>query len=60
MNTDRWSDVVAGAAGSVAGAVVDPRRGLGRLRASVNPRTLVTLAAGLAVGFLLARSRRRG
>lgn len=59
MNTDRLSDLVVGAAGDVAGTVVDPRAGLTRLRLMITGRTLITAAAGLAVGFLLARSRRR-
>ncbi|MFU8871771.1 hypothetical protein [Micromonospora sp. SL4-19] len=59
MKTDRLSDMVVGAAGSIAGAVVDPRQGLTRLRSAGIARALVPVAAGLAVGFLLARSRRR-
>ncbi|MFG2052577.1 hypothetical protein ACGFI9_00980 [Micromonospora sp. NPDC048930] len=59
MNTDRLSDLVVGVAGDVAGTVVDPRAGLARLRAVITPRALITVAAGLAVGFLLVRARRR-
>ncbi|NES17321.1 MULTISPECIES: hypothetical protein [Micromonospora] len=59
MNTDRLGDLVVGVAGDVAGTVVDPRAGLTRLRSMITPRAVITVAAGLAVGFLLARSRRR-
>ncbi|MEU2613730.1 hypothetical protein ABZ570_19390 [Micromonospora sp. NPDC007271] len=59
MNTDRLSDLVVGTAGDIAGAFVDPRQGLGKLRSVVTPRALVAVAAGLVVGFLLARSGRR-
>lgn len=59
MNTDRLGDLVVGVAGDVAGTVMDPRAGLTKLRSMVTGRTLITVAAGLAVGFLLARSRRR-
>ncbi|SBT45873.1 hypothetical protein GA0070621_2454 [Micromonospora narathiwatensis] len=60
MRTDRLSDIVVGAAGNVAGAVVDPRQGLSRLRSAVSTRKVITVAAGLVVGFLLARAGRRG
>jgi hypothetical protein len=60
MNTGRLGDVLVGAAGNVAGAVVDPRKGLSQLRSAVSGRTLATVAAGLLIGFLVARSRRRG
>ncbi|MFD2765332.1 hypothetical protein [Micromonospora eburnea] len=59
MRTDRLSDLVVGAAGNVAGAVVDPRQGFNMLRSAVSSRTVVTVAAGLVVGFLLARATRR-
>ncbi|MFI6231221.1 hypothetical protein ACIBCR_28390 [Micromonospora echinospora] len=59
MNLSRLGDMVVGTAGDVAGSVVDPRAGLGKLRSAVSPRSVVTLTAGLLVGFLLARSRRR-
>jgi hypothetical protein len=59
VNLGKLGDVVVGAAGDVAGTVVDPRAGLGRLRAAVTPRAVVMLTAGLLLGFLLARSRRR-
>ncbi|MEU3453413.1 hypothetical protein ABZ671_07395 [Micromonospora sp. NPDC006766] len=60
MQTDRLGDLVVGTAGDIAGAVVDPRQGLSKLRSVVTVRSLVAVAAGLAVGFLLARSARRG
>ncbi|OKI49609.1 hypothetical protein [Micromonospora sp. CB01531] len=59
MNKSRFSDVVVGAAGNVAGAVVDPREGFTRLRAAVPGRTLATVAAGLVIGYLAARLGRR-
>ncbi|WP_406045655.1 hypothetical protein OG799_14960 [Micromonospora sp. NBC_00898] len=59
MNGGRLGDALVGAAGNVAGTVVDPRQGLSHLRAALSGRTLVTVAAGLVVGYLLARSRRR-
>ncbi|WKT97353.1 hypothetical protein Q2K19_24720 [Micromonospora soli] len=55
----RMGDVLVGAAGDVAGAVVDPRQGLSRLRAAGPARALVTAGAGLVIGYLVARSRRR-
>ncbi|MEV0809840.1 hypothetical protein [Micromonospora sp. NPDC050200] len=54
----RFGDVVVGAAGDVAGTVVDPRQGLSKLRAALSGRAAVMLAAGLALGYLFARSRR--
>ncbi|SCF09538.1 hypothetical protein GA0074695_3436 [Micromonospora viridifaciens] len=60
MNTDRLSDMVVGTAGDIAASFVDPRQGLNKLRSVVTPRALVAVAAGLVVGFLLARSGRRG
>ncbi|WFE35162.1 hypothetical protein [Micromonospora sp. WMMD975] len=59
MDRGRFGDVVVGAAGDVAGSVVDPKAGLGRLRAAVSARTFVTLAAGVVLGYLAARSMRR-
>ncbi|MEU8264043.1 hypothetical protein AB0C02_25900 [Micromonospora sp. NPDC048999] len=56
----RLGDLAVGTAGDIAGTVVDPRQGLGKLRSVVTVRALVAGAAGLAVGFLLARSVRRG
>ncbi|MFI2651429.1 hypothetical protein [Micromonospora fulviviridis] len=58
MNIGRLGDVAVGAAGDIAGAVVDPRAGLGRLRSAVTPRSLVLLAGGLLLGYLLSRRRR--
>ncbi|MEV0156371.1 hypothetical protein AB0H57_21965 [Micromonospora sp. NPDC050686] len=52
-------DVAVGAAGDVAGAVVDPRQGLRRLRGTVGGSAL-PLGVGLVLGFLLARARRPG
>lgn len=60
MNRDRMSDAIVGAAGDVAGTVVDPRGGLGRLRSAVSGRTLATVSAGVGIGYLIARYRRRG
>ncbi len=60
MKMGRMDDVAVGAAGDIAGALVDPRQGLSRLRASVSGRALVTVALGLLIGYLVARSRRRG
>ncbi|MFE9656459.1 hypothetical protein [Micromonospora sp. NPDC006431] len=59
MDKSRFSDVVVGAAGNVAGAVADPREGFTRLRAAVSSRTLATVAAGLVIGYLAARLGRR-
>ncbi|MFI7427675.1 hypothetical protein ACIBPB_11885 [Micromonospora sp. NPDC049836] len=59
MNLGKLGDVVVGTAGDVAGSVVDPKAGLGRLRAAVTPRGMATLAAGLLLGYLVARSRHR-
>ncbi|MBY8870644.1 hypothetical protein K7640_02160 [Micromonospora sp. PLK6-60] len=52
-------DVAVGAVGDAAGAVVDPREGLRRLRGGLGRRG-VALGAGLVLGFLVARARRRG
>ncbi|KAB1916263.1 hypothetical protein [Micromonospora sp. AMSO31t] len=59
MNLGKLGDVLVGTAGDVAGSVVDPRAGLGRLRSAVGPRAAVTLAAGLLLGYLMAQSWRR-
>ena len=59
MNVGKLGDVVVGAAGDIAGSVVDPRAGLGKLRSAVTPRAVVLLTAGLVLGYLLARSRLR-
>lgn len=59
MKPDRISDVLIGAAGDVAGTVVDPRMGLARLRSVANGRAAVIVAVGVIAGFLLARYRRR-
>ncbi|MFC4149964.1 hypothetical protein ACFO0M_27240 [Micromonospora mangrovi] len=58
MNFGELGDVAVGAAGDVAGSVVDPKAGLGKLRSAVAPRAMVTLAVGLLLGYLVARSRR--
>ncbi|MCI4061304.1 hypothetical protein MRQ36_01430 [Micromonospora sp. R77] len=58
-NLDRLGDVAVGAAGDVAGTVVDPKAGLGKLRAAVTPRALMLLAAGLLCGYPVARSHHR-
>ncbi|MEU4660422.1 hypothetical protein AB0F83_01565 [Micromonospora chalcea] len=57
MNLGRLGDVVVGTAGDVAGSVVDPKAGLGKLRSAVTPRAVVLLGAGLFLGYLVARSR---
>lgn len=59
MNLDKLGDMVAGTAGDVAGSVVDPKAGLGRLRSALTPRGVVTLIAGAFLGYLVARSTRR-
>ncbi|WBB71370.1 hypothetical protein O7602_16540 [Micromonospora sp. WMMD1128] len=59
MERGRFGDVVVGAAGDVAGSVVDPKAGLGRLRSVVTARGLVTLTAGALLGYFAARSIRR-
>lgn len=60
MNRNRMSDAIVGAAGDVAGAAADPREGFNRLRSAVSGRTIATVAAGVGIGYLIARSRRRG
>ncbi|MFG1779499.1 hypothetical protein ACGFIR_24965 [Micromonospora sp. NPDC049051] len=52
-------DVVVGTAGNVAGAVVDPREGLSRLRAVATGRTVSILVVGLIIGYLATRLGRR-
>ncbi|MFC0005563.1 hypothetical protein [Micromonospora siamensis] len=59
MNLGKLSDAAVGTVGNLAGGVVDPKAGLGKLRAAVTPGRAVTLAAGLLLGYLVARSRRR-
>ncbi|MEU5943000.1 hypothetical protein ABZ807_28395 [Micromonospora sp. NPDC047548] len=54
----RFGDVLVGTAGDMAGTVVDPRQGLSKLRSALSGRAAVMLAAGLALGYLVARSRR--
>lgn len=53
----RFGDVLVGAAGNVAGTVVDPRAGFGRLRSAMSPRVVVAVTAGLVIGCLVARAR---
>ncbi|SCG62380.1 hypothetical protein [Micromonospora inositola] len=60
MKRDRIGDVVVGAIGDVAGAVVDPRRGFSQVRSAVSGKTAAMVLAGLAAGFLIARGLRRG
>ncbi|MFG1953854.1 hypothetical protein [Micromonospora sp. NPDC048830] len=60
MNRGRIGDMAVSAAGNVAGAMVDPRQGLTKLRSVVTVRSLVAAAAGAAVGFLVLRATRRG
>jgi hypothetical protein len=60
VNLGKLGDVVVGTAGDVAGSVVDPKAGVGKLRSAITPRVVVTLAAGLLLGYLWARSRRGG
>ncbi|WFE39836.1 hypothetical protein [Micromonospora sp. WMMD998] len=57
MNLGKLGDVVVGTAGDVAGSVVDPKAGLGKLRAAVTPRAMVLLGGGLFLGYLVARAR---
>ncbi|MFI7426843.1 hypothetical protein ACIBPB_07630 [Micromonospora sp. NPDC049836] len=57
MNIGKLGDVAVGAAGDVAGAVVDPRAGLGKLRSAVTLRGIALLGGGLLVGYLLSRRR---
>ncbi|MEV0001702.1 hypothetical protein AB0H28_05365 [Micromonospora sp. NPDC050980] len=57
MNLGKLGDVVVGTAGDVAGSVVDPKAGLGKLRAAVTPRAVVLVGGGLLLGYLVARSR---
>ncbi|GAB3804709.1 hypothetical protein [Micromonospora zhanjiangensis] len=59
MDHGKLGDVVVGAAGDVAGGVVDPKAGLGRLRSVVSLRGVVTLAVGALLGYLASRSIRR-
>ncbi|WP_158566238.1 hypothetical protein [Micromonospora craterilacus] len=55
MKLDRFGDVMVGAVGNAAGTVVDPGTGLGRLRAALSGRAVVSLAAGMLLGYLVAR-----
>ncbi|MET8910149.1 hypothetical protein [Micromonospora sp. NPDC004551] len=57
VNMGKLGDTAVGAVGDIAGAVVDPRAGLGRLRAAVTPRSVLLLGGGLLLGYLLARRR---
>jgi hypothetical protein len=67
MARHRIGDAVTTALGDAAGAVIDPREGLQRARASLSAPALaggaVALVAGAAValvtGFLLGRRSRR-
>lgn len=59
MNRGKVSDMTVGAVGDLAGAVVDPRAGLGKLRSALTSKAGVTLIAGLLVGYLVARSQHR-
>ncbi|MDG4801416.1 hypothetical protein [Micromonospora sp. WMMD980] len=59
MDRGKLGDVVVGAAGDVAGSVVDPRAGLGRLRSAVTSRGVTTLTVGALLGYLAARSVRQ-
>ncbi|MFJ8690706.1 hypothetical protein [Micromonospora wenchangensis] len=59
MDHGRLGDLVVGAAGDVAGSVVDPKAGLGRLRSAVTPGGVVTLTLGVFLGYLAARAVRR-
>ncbi|MBQ1016822.1 hypothetical protein KBX71_02965 [Micromonospora sp. D93] len=59
MNLGKVGDMVVGTAGDLAGAVVDPRAGMGKLRSALTSRAVITLTAGLLVGYLVARSKRR-
>ncbi|WBB67747.1 hypothetical protein [Micromonospora sp. WMMD812] len=59
MNIGRMGDIVVGAAGNAAGAVVDPRGGLTQLRSALTGRLLASVAVGLVIGYVVARSARR-
>jgi hypothetical protein len=59
MTQGRLGDVATGAIGAAAGAVVDPRQGLRRLRGAASAPALVAVAIALVVGYLLGRRPRR-
>ncbi|MEV4118504.1 hypothetical protein [Micromonospora sp. NPDC049645] len=59
VHLGKLGDVVVGTAGDVAGSVVDPKAGLGKLRSAITPRVVALLGGGLLLGYLVARSRRR-
>jgi hypothetical protein len=59
MDRNSITDAAVGAVGSAAGAVVDPAQGLRVLRSARSTRLLAVAAAGLAVGYLVGRRRRR-
>ncbi|MFI6133798.1 hypothetical protein [Micromonospora sp. NPDC051141] len=59
MDRGRLGDVVVGAAGDVAGSVVDPRAGVSRLRSAMTARGVAMLSVGALLGYLAARSMRR-
>ncbi len=58
MNVGRLGDVMVGAAGDAAGTVVDPGTGLRKLRSVLSVRAVASLAAGVLLGYLVARSLR--
>ncbi|MEV0397970.1 hypothetical protein [Polymorphospora rubra] len=58
MKLERLGDAVVGTVGDAAGAVVDPRAGLGRIRAAMSSRALIGVAAALVAGYLVGRLRR--
>ncbi|GAA1801176.1 hypothetical protein GCM10009682_23620 [Luedemannella flava] len=56
LTANRVGDSMTRAAGSVAGAVVDPKTGWKRLRGSVPGSRLLVLGAALAAAFLAGRA----
>ncbi|MEV0731200.1 hypothetical protein [Polymorphospora sp. NPDC050346] len=54
----KLGDTVVDAVADAAATVVDPRAGLDRLRSGFPSRTVAVLAVGVAIGYLVARSRR--
>ncbi|MEV7228181.1 MULTISPECIES: hypothetical protein [Polymorphospora] len=58
MNVSKLGDTVVDAVADAAGTVADPRAGLDRLRTNFPSRMLAVLAVGVAIGYLVARSRR--
>ncbi|MGR6318803.1 hypothetical protein Q2K19_31990 [Micromonospora soli] len=51
--------MLVGTAGDLAGTVVDPREGFGKVCSVLSIRVVTTVGLGLLLGYALARSRRR-